>query len=85
VGDGVAAMNTGDADAYATTLEPLPGIGDAWVPVRAIPWAYIPGAPWRRGGLLPIVGGCRSVRPSLAWREASGQLVDGEFGTATDP
>lgn len=36
-GDAVELVNTGNADAYGITVEPLPGMGDAWVPVGEIP------------------------------------------------
>jgi hypothetical protein len=64
-GDAVELVNTGNADAYGITVEPLPGMGGAWVPVgeippgRISPWCSLAGRDPR-----PFVGGCRSVRPA---------------------
>jgi hypothetical protein len=79
-GDAVELVNTGNADAYGITVEPLPGMGDAWVPVGEIPPGRIsPGARWRAGILAPSLADVGPYVLWLTWRDASGRTSDGEF------
>jgi hypothetical protein len=78
-GQVVEVVNEGDGDAYGITVQPLRGMGDAWVSGDAIPSRLSPGARWRAGLLAPSLADEGPYVLRLTWRDASGRAFDGDF------